>query len=58
MVRLPAEKPKHQAKNQADEQAGGEWEIKAHVLSLDDNVAGEPAQAQLTEERPQQTEQH
>ncbi|MGH8655099.1 MAG: hypothetical protein ACREYE_24325 [Gammaproteobacteria bacterium] len=45
VVRSAPKEPKQQAKNQANEQAGGNGKVKTHVLSLDDDILDEPTGA-------------
>ena len=51
---LSPEQPQYHAEHQADQQGGPQRQIQAEVLPLDHDVAGQPTQPDLLQQRPEQ----
>jgi nifR3 family TIM-barrel protein len=51
-----AQEPEEQGKQQADDDRGGQREIEAEVAPADNNIAGQAAEGQFTEQGPQQAD--
>ena len=55
-IRSPVQQPEDETEDHADDDRGGERNVKAEVLTLDDNVAWTPPEAELAKHRPKQAD--
>lgn len=53
---LTTEEPEHHGQQNAEEQAGGNWDIDREILALDEKVARQPPQADACKPRPENTD--
>ncbi len=50
------EQPEQEAEYEAHQDRGGDRDVDAHAVALDDDVSRQPAETELAEKRPQQTD--